>query len=255
MRDWQTRLRDLPQARSRRSPRSSSGGSPASCPRTLRRVVDAFVAAQAAKAETVATRKASQQAIEAYAATLPEMIGGSADLTGSVFTNWSGSRTVTREAPGNYVYFGVREFAMAAIANGLALHGGFIPYHGTFLTFSDYMRNAVRMAALMKLRVDLRVHARFDRPGRGRTDAPVDRARGEPAPHPAARRLAAVRHRRDGASRGRPRSSARDGPSALLFTRQNVPFVAARRRRRSAAIRRGGYVLADFGPAPAARAR
>jgi transketolase len=116
-------------------------------------LVDAFVAQQAAKAESVATRKASQQAIGAYAARLPEMLGGSADLTGSVFTNWSGSTTVTRDTPGNYVYFGVREFGMAAIANGVALHGGFIPYHGTFLTFSDYMRNAVRMAALMKLRV------------------------------------------------------------------------------------------------------
>ena len=113
----------------------------------------AFVAAQAAKGETIATRKASQQAIEAYAELLPEMIGGSADLTGSVFTNWSGSKRRRRaSAPGNYVYFGVREFGMSAIANGLALHGGFIPYVGTFLTFSDYARNALRMAALMKLR-------------------------------------------------------------------------------------------------------
>jgi transketolase len=112
----------------------------------------AFVAAQAAKAETVATRKASQQAIEAYAKLLPEMLGGSADLTGSVFTNWSGSTVVTRDKPGNYVNFGVREFAMSAIANGLAAHGGFIPYVGTFLTFSDYARNALRMAALMRLR-------------------------------------------------------------------------------------------------------
>ena len=119
--------------------------------RTPRRC--AFVAAQAAKAETVATRKASQQAIEAFAPLLPEMLGGSADLTGSVFTNWSGS-TLGRagDKPGNYVNFGVREFGMSAIANGLALHGGFIPYAGTFLTFSDYARNALRMAALMKLR-------------------------------------------------------------------------------------------------------
>src|SRR5204863_3934871 len=96
-----------------------------------------LVARQAEKGETVATRKASQQAIEAFAAQLPEMIGGSADLTGSVFTNWSRSTPVTAMAAGNYVNFGVREFAMCAIANGLALHGGFIPYVGTFLTFSD----------------------------------------------------------------------------------------------------------------------
>ena len=101
---------------------------------------DQFVRAQAAKGETIATRKASQQAIEAFAAHLPEMIGGSADLTGSVFTNWSGSLAVTANQPGNYVNYGVREFAMAAIANGLALHGGFTPYVGTFLTFSDYMQ-------------------------------------------------------------------------------------------------------------------
>ena len=121
--------------------------------RLRRRRPSAFVAAQAAKGETVATRKASQQAIEAFAQRLPEMIGGSADLTGSVFTNWSGSKAGRgRRGSGNYVNFGVREFAMSAIANGLALHGGFIPYVGTFLTFSDYARNALRMAALMKLR-------------------------------------------------------------------------------------------------------
>ena len=121
-------------------------------PAAWRETAAAFAAAQAAKGETVATRKASQQAIEAYAKVLPELLGGSADLTGSVLTNWSGSKTVTRESAGNYIHFGVREFAMCAIANGVALHGGLIPYVGTFLTFSDYARNALRMAALMKLR-------------------------------------------------------------------------------------------------------
>ena len=121
-------------------------------------------------------------------------------------------------SPGNYLHFGVREFAMSAIANGLALHGGFIPYVGTFLTFSDYARNAVRMAALMKLRVDLRLHARLDRPRRGRPDAPGGRAHGEPAPHSRPRRLASRRHDRDRRRVGRgdrarttapPRSSSR----------------------------------------------
>jgi transketolase len=121
-------------------------------PATFVSVVARFESAQAAKGETVATRKASQQAIEAFAAGLPELIGGSADLTGSVFTNWSGSKVVAAGTSGNYLNFGVREFAMSAIANGLALHGGFIPYVGTFLTFSDYARNALRMASLMKLR-------------------------------------------------------------------------------------------------------
>ena len=162
----------------------------------------AFAAAQSAKAETVATRKASQQAIEAYAKALPEMIGGSADLTGSVFTNWSGSVAIARDKPGNYVNYGVREFAMTAIANGLALHGGFLPYHGTFLTFSDYARNAVRMAALMKLRaVIVYTHDSIGL-GEDGPDAPVGRARREPAPHPEPRPVAALRRDRDRARLG-----------------------------------------------------
>src|SRR5204863_7683678 len=114
--------------------------------------IAAVIEAANTKGETVATRKASQLALTQLAPKLPELIGGSADLMGSVFTNWPGSTVVTRDAPGHILYFGVREFAMAAISNGLALHGGFIPETGTFLTFSDYSRNALRMAALMKLR-------------------------------------------------------------------------------------------------------
>src|SRR5690606_12034211 len=103
-----------------------------------------------AKAQTIATRKASQNAIEALAKILPEMLGGSADLTGSNLTNWSGSKSVTRTEPGNYIHYGVREFGMCGMMNGISLHGGYIPYGGTFLTFSDYARNAIRMAALMR---------------------------------------------------------------------------------------------------------
>ena len=106
-----------------------------------------------AKAESVATRKASQLAIEAFAPAIPEMIGGSADLTHSNLTIWKNATTLKRGEAGRYISYGVREFGMAAIMNGLALHGGFIPFGGTFLTFSDYSRNAIRMAALMKLRV------------------------------------------------------------------------------------------------------
>jgi transketolase len=208
--------------------------------------VSAFVARQAAKGETVATRKASQQAIEAYAPVLPEMLGGSADLTGSVFTNWSGSRTITRDQPGNYIYFGVREFGMAAIANGIALHGGFIPYTGTFLTFSDYMRNALRMAALMKLRTILVFT--HDSIGLGE-DGPTHQS----IEHAASLRLMPQ------LDLWRPCDTVEtaiawaealernDGPTALLFTRQNVPFVP-RDDATIAAIRRGGYVLADFDP-------
>ncbi len=211
----------------------------------------AFVAAQAAKAETVATRKSSQQAIEAYAHALPEMIGGSADLTGSVFTNWSGSRAVSRSAAGNYVNFGVREFGMSAIANGLALHGGFIPYIGTFLTFSDYARNAVRMAALMKARVVF-VYT-HDSIGLGE-DGPTH----QPIEHAATLRLIPnmnVWRPCDSVETALAWQEAlerRDGPSALLLTRQNVPSQK-RDDAATAAIRRGGYVLADFSDASAAR--
>ena len=130
-----------------------------------------------------------------------------------------------RHGGGNYINYGVREFGMAAIMNGLALHGGFIPYGGTFLDLLRLRRNAMRMAALMKLRVDLRLHARLDRPGRGRPDAPAGRARGEPAPDPEHGRLASVRHGRDGGRLGARRSSAATARRALLLSRQNLPFM------------------------------
>jgi transketolase len=211
----------------------------------------AFVAAQSAKGETVATRKASQQAIAAFAARLPEMIGGSADLTGSVFTNWSGSKAVSRESAGNYVNFGVREFAMSAIANGLALHGGFLPYVGTFLTFSDYARNAVRMAALMKLRVVF-VYT-HDSIGLGE-DGPTHQS----IEHAASLRLIPnmdVWRPCDSVESAIAWQAAierRDGPSSLLFTRQNVAFQK-RDDATIASVRRGAYVLADFAEAGAAR--
>ncbi len=220
-------------------------------PGDFRAQATAFVAAQAAKGETVATRKASQQAIEAYAKLLPELVGGSADLTGSVFTDWSGSRAIV-DGPGgavsgNYVHFGVREFAMSAIANGLALHGGFVPYVGTFLTFSDYARNALRMAALMKVRsIFVYTH---DSIGLGE-DGPTHQS----VEHAASLRVI------PGMDVWRPCDTVetavawaaaierRHGPSCLLFTRQNVPFVP-RADAQVAAIVRGGYVLADFDPA------
>jgi transketolase len=211
----------------------------------------ALVRAQTAKAESVATRKASQQALEALGPVLPELIGGSADLTGSVLTNWSGSRTVTASASGNYVYFGVREFAMSAIANGLALHGGFIPYVGTFLTFSDYARNAVRLASLMKLRtIFVYTHDSIGLGEDGPTHQPIE--------HAAALRLI------PGMELWRPCDTVEsavawiraieraDGPTCLLFTRQSVPFQR-RDEAQIEAIRRGGYVLADWPDERAAR--
>ena len=139
---------------------------------------EALLAKIEAKAETIATRKASQNAIEglaAGAARIPRRLGRPDRLQPDQL---DGREAGARNAGGgNYINYGVREFGMAAIINGMALHGGLMPFGGTFLTFSDYARNALRMAALMKLRTYLRVHARLDRPGRGRPDAPVGRAR------------------------------------------------------------------------------
>ena len=215
-----------------------------SLPTTLAATAAAFVDRQAAKAEAMATRKASQAAIEALAPELPELIGGAADLTGSVLTNWSGSRKVTRSSPGNYIDFGVREFAMSAIANGLAAHGGFIPYVGTFLTFSDYARNAVRMAALMRIRV-IFVYT-HDSIGLGE-DGPTH----QPIEHAAALRLIPhmdVWRPCDTVECGVAWLAAierADGPTCLLFTRQSVPFQKRDPAERLE-IARGGYVLVDW---------
>jgi transketolase len=195
------------------------------------------------KAETIASRKASQNAIEALAPALPELIGGSADLAGSNLTLWSGSKAVSKTTAGNYVNFGVREFGMAAIMNGLTLHGGLIPYGGTFLTFSDYSRNALRMAALMKIRA-LFVFT-HDSIGLGE-DGPTHQS----VEHAASLRLI------PNMDVWRPCDSVestvawiaalerRDGPACLLFSRQNLPFQA-RDVERISRIARGGYVLSD----------
>jgi len=223
----------------------------AALPATFAETAAALVRQQAGKAESIATRKASQQTLEALGPALPELIGGAADLTGSVFTQWSGSRTITATNAGNYIYFGVREFAMTAIASGLALHRGFIPYVGTFLTFSDYARNAVRMAALMKLRSIL-VYT-HDSIGLGE-DGPTHQS----VEHASALRLI------PNLDVWRPCDTVESalawifaieregGPTCLLFTRQNVPFQK-RDDAQLAAIRRGAYVLADWGAVAAKR--
>ncbi len=195
------------------------------------------------KAETIATRKASQNTIEAFAPKLPELIGGSADLAGSNLTLWSGSRCVSRDNGGNYIHYGVREFGMAAIGNGLALHGGLIPYTATFLMFSEYARNALRMAALMKLRqIFVFTHDSIGLGEDGPTHQPVEQA--------------ATLRMMPNMDVWRPCDTVEsavawacalergDGPSSLLFSRQNLPFQA-RTEAGTNAIRRGGYVLAD----------
>jgi transketolase len=195
--------------------------------------------------EGIATRKASQNALEALGPLLPELIGGSADLAGSNLTLWSGSRPIGRSGGGNYIYFGVREFGMAAISNGLSLHGGLIPYCSTFLTFSDYARNALRMAALMKQRVVFVFT--HDSIGLGE-DGPTH----QPIEHAATLRLIPnmdVWRPCDGAETLVAWIAAierRDGPVSLLLTRQNVAFQK-RTPEQAAAIERGGYVLSEAG--------
>ncbi len=203
----------------------------------------AVIEAANTKGETVATRKASQLALTQLAPGLPELIGGSADLMGSVFTNWPGSKVVSRTEPGNIVNFGVREFAMAAITNGMALHGGFIPETGTFLTFSDYSRNALRMAALMKLRnIFVFTH---DSIGLGE-DGPTHQA----VEHTSSLRLIpnmAVWRPCDTVEAAAAWSAAiqrKDGPTCFILSRQNVAFQK-RSATQIASIARGGYVLAE----------
>lgn len=204
---------------------------------------DAFLAQTVQKAETIATRKASQNAIEGFAPALPELIGGSADLAGSNLTLWSGSKGVSATSGGNYIYFGVREFGMAAICNGIALHGGLIPYHATFLVFSDYARNALRMAALMKLRVVcVFTHDSIGLGEDGPTHQPVE--------HAATLRLIPnmdVWRPCDTVETTVAWAAAierRDGPTSLLLSRQNLAFQQ-RSAEQIAAINRGAYVLSE----------
>ncbi len=200
------------------------------------------VAEIAAKAENIATRKASQNAISAFAPLLPELIGGSADLAGSNLTLWKGSKGVSKTSGGNYIYYGVREFGMTAIANGLALHGGFIPYTATFLVFSDYARNAIRMAALMKQR-QIMVYT-HDSIGLGE-DGPTH----QPVEHVSSLRLIPgvdVWRTADATETAVAWQAAierTDGPSILALSRQNLPTVTGAIA--SETIRRGGYVLSD----------
>lgn len=195
------------------------------------------------KAETIATRKASQNAIAAFAPALPELVGGSADLTPSNLTNWPASKAVSRETGGNYIHYGVREFGMAAIMNGMTLHGGLKPFGATFLMFSEYARNALRMAALMKINpLFVFTHDSIGLGEDGPTHQPVEQIatlRLIPnmnvwRPCDTVESLVAW-----GESLAR-----QDGPSTLIFSRQNLPFVS-RDAAQIEGVKRGGYVLRD----------
>ncbi len=205
---------------------------------------NAYIAAADEAAKKDATRKHSQAALNAYAQLLPEMIGGSADLTGSNNTNWSGSKALTpAEASGNYIYYGVREFGMSAIMNGVGLHGGFIPYGGTFLIFSEYARNAIRMAALMKVpTIFVYTH---DSIGLGE-DGPTHQAVEQTATLRLIPNMTVWRPC-DGVETAiawKVAIERTDGPTCLLLSRQGVPHQV-RTSAQIDDIRRGGYVLVD----------
>lgn len=210
---------------------------------------NAYVAQLQANPATIATRKASQNTLNAFGPWLPEFMGGSADLAGSNLTIWSGSKGVAADdASGNYLFYGVREFGMSAIMNGIALHGGFVPYGATFLMFMEYARNAVRMAALMKQRVIfVYTHDSIGLGEDGPTHQPVEQ-------------LAALRvtpnlmnwrpcDQVESAVAWQAAIERTDGPSTLIFTRQNL-VQQPRTAQQVADIRRGGYVLLDSDGAP-----
>jgi len=210
---------------------------------------DAYISSVNEKAEKVATRKASQNALNGYGPYLPELLGGSADLAGSNLTLWSGSTAISKsDASGNYLHYGVREFGMSAIMNGIALHGGFIPYGGTFLIFSDYARNALRMAALMKTRsIFVLTHDSIGLGEDGPTHQPIEQAstlRLIPNMH--------VWRTADGVETAVAWKMAierRDGPTSLLLSRQGLPHVD-RTSGQIADISRGGYVISGNDATP-----
>jgi transketolase len=210
---------------------------------------DAYIAKLQADGPVVASRKASQMAIEAFAPLLPELIGGSADLAHSNLTLWKGSKSVASDDPNaNYIYFGVREFAMTAINNGLELHGGFIPYDATFLVFSDYARNGVRMSALMGAHaIHVYTHDSIGLGEDGPTHQPIEH-------------LASLRYipendvwrpcdAVESAVAWKEAIVRNEGPSCLVFSRQNLPHQA-RSEAQLKDIARGGYVLKDAAGEP-----
>ncbi|QBY03388.1 transketolase [Thalassotalea sp. HSM 43] len=218
-------------------------------PENWQRHTQDYIATLQANPDNVATRKASQNCLEAYGPVLPEFIGGSADLAGSNLTLWSGSKGISAEDPsGNYLFYGVREFGMSAIMNGISLHGGFVPYGATFLMFMEYARNAVRMAALMKQRnIFVYTHDSIGLGEDGPTHQPVEQ-------------LASLRvtpnlynwrpcDAVESAVAWKRAIERTEGPTTLTFTRQGLQ-QQQRDAEQLANIERGGYILKDCGEKP-----
>jgi transketolase len=218
-------------------------------PVNFAQVAESFITRMQDAGEKMATRKASLNCLNAFGPVVRELLGGSADLTGSNLTYWDGSKPVTRvDADGNYIFYGVREFGMTAITNGIALHGGFIPYSGTFLMFMEYARNAVRMAALMKLR-NIFVYT-HDSIGLGE-DGPT---------HQAVEQIGSLRTTPnmslwrpcdvvESAVAWQAAIERKDGPTALIFSRQGLPLMP-RDDEQLNDVRKGGYIIKDCAEGP-----
>jgi len=218
-------------------------------PATWEQEATAFIEKTVGEAKKMATRKASQAALNGYGPLLPEFLGGSADLTGSNNTNWSGSKTITNTVmDGNYISYGVREFGMAAIMNGVSLHGGFIPYGGTFLMFSEYARNALRMAALMKVQsIFVFTHDSVGLGEDGPTHQPVEQTSTlRLMPNMSLWRPADTV---ESAVAWKAAIERKTGPSSLILSRQDLPFQE-RTKEQIDAIRKGAYVMLDAGGTP-----
>lgn len=218
-------------------------------PGHFRDKADEYIASCQAADDNISSRKASQNTIEAYASLLPELIGGSADLTGSNLTNWSGTMPITKQAGGNYIYYGVREFGMTAIASGMALHGGFIPYTATFLIFMEYARNAVRMTALMgQQSIFVYTHDSIGQGEDGPTHQPIEQlANLRSTPNMSVWRPC---DNVESAVAWKSSLENHSGPTALVFSRQNLAHQG-RSAEQLSNIARGGYILKDCSGEPA----
>lgn len=220
-------------------------------PEDWERKMAAYINRCQSEGESIASRKASQDSIEAISPSLPELVGGSADLAGSNLTKWSGSTALTAaDASGNYIYFGVREFGMTAITNGLALHGGFIPYSGTFLMFMEYARNAVRMSALMKLRnIFVYSHDSIGQGEDGPTHQPIEQiANLRSTPNMSVWRPCDAT---ETAVAWKCAVERKDGPTSLILSRQSIKHQH-RSEQQIQDISRGAYILQDCDGTPAA---
>ncbi|WP_448213745.1 transketolase [Colwellia sp. MEBiC06753] len=209
---------------------------------------NAFIAECQEKAENIATRKASQNAIEAFGAVLPEFMGGSADLAGSNLTLWSGAKGIQDDAAGNYIFYGVREFGMSGIMNGISLHGGFINYGATFMMFMEYARNAVRMSALMGIQnIFVYTHDSIGQGEDGPTHQPIEQLTNlRTTPNMVTWRPADATETAVAWKNAVERQNA---PTSLVFSRQGLPALA-RNDEQVASIAKGGYILKDSVGAP-----